>query len=98
MAGLDKLDSVFVEADKDLIHQVIYNLVDNAVKFTPEHGCISLSAAADNTRVIIAIRNSGEGIPPDELSRVFERFIRWINLAVLMPKGQGLASILSRAW
>lgn len=90
VAGLDKLDSVFVEADKDLIHQVIYNLVDNAVKFTPEHGCISLSAAADNTRVIIAIRNSGEGIPPDELIRVFERFYKVDKSRSIDAKGAGL--------
>lgn len=90
VAGLDKLDSVFVEADKDLIHQVIYNLVDNAVKFTPEHGCISISAAADNTRVIIAIRNSGEGIPPDELGRVFERFYKVDKSRSFDAKGAGL--------
>lgn len=90
VAGLDKLDSVFVEADKDLIHQVIYNLVDNAVKFTPEHGCISLSAAADNTRVIIAIRNSGDGIPPDELGRVFERFYKVDKSRSIDAKGAGL--------
>lgn len=90
VAGLDRLDSVFVEADKDLIHQVIYNLVDNAVKFTPEHGCISVSAIADNSRVIIAIRNSGEGIPPDEISRVFERFYKVDKSRSIDAKGAGL--------
>ncbi len=90
VAGLDRMDSVFVEADQDLIHQVIYNLVDNAVKFTPEHGCISVSAIADNTRVIVAIRNSGEGIPPDELSRVFERFYKVDKSRSIDAKGAGL--------
>lgn len=90
VAGLDKLDSVFVEADKDLIHQVIYNLVDNAVKFTPEHGCISVSAIADNSRIIIAIRNSGEGIPPDEIGRVFERFYKVDKSRSIDAKGAGL--------
>ena len=90
VAGLDRMDSVFVEADQDLIHQVIYNLVDNAVKFTPEHGCISVSAIADNTRVIIAIRNSGEGIPPDEIGRVFERFYKVDKSRSIDAKGAGL--------
>lgn len=90
VSGLDKMDSVFVEADKDLIHQVIYNLVDNAVKFTPEHGCISVSAIADNTRVIVAIRNSGEGIPQDEVGRVFERFYKVDKSRSIDAKGAGL--------
>ena len=97
VSGLDKMDSVFVEADKDLIHQVIYNLVDNAVKFTPEHGCISVSAAADNTRVIIAIRNSGEGIPQEELGRVFERFYKVDKSRSIDAKGAGLGLYIVRS-
>jgi signal transduction histidine kinase len=73
---LINIDSVTVEADSDLIHQVIYNLVDNAVKFTPEYGCIPMGLAAQNDVAVLRIRNSGAGISHEELPKIFERFYK----------------------
>lgn len=76
ISGLDALPKAIVCADKDLIHQVIYNLVDNAVKFTNDGGEISFSISLKDNRVYFVIRNSGEGIDEKDLPHVFERFFK----------------------
>lgn len=74
--GLDELQSVSVNADKDLIHQAIYNLVDNAVKFTPEGGNISFSLNFENRSAVLMITNTGVGIPQKDIPFIFERFYK----------------------
>lgn len=76
IAGLDNLESVEIFADKDLIHQVIYNLVDNAIKFSNEGGKISFSLTENKEDIIFTITNTGVGIPQKELPFVFERFYK----------------------
>ena len=76
IAGLDKIESISLYADRDFIHQVIYNLVDNAVKFTDENGIIAFHAQSDTKKLTFSIRNSGKGIPEKELPFVFERFYK----------------------
>ena len=56
IAGLEDMQSVAVEADPDMIHQVLYNLIDNAVKFTQEGGQITASVLSDSEKVIVRIR------------------------------------------
>ncbi len=73
--GLDSIDSVKIYADKDLIHQVVYNLCDNAVKFTNEGGDISFNIAL-NDDLRFTIRNTGKGIPEQELPLIFDRFYK----------------------
>lgn len=65
-----------IYADRDLIYQVIYNLIDNAVKFTETGGYIELEIKIREERAFVRIRNSGEGIPEHELSAIFERFYK----------------------
>ncbi|MEN8240382.1 MAG: HAMP domain-containing sensor histidine kinase [Chloroflexota bacterium] len=60
--------------DGDRLVQVFTNLVDNALKHTPPGGQVTLAASVVNQRAEISITDSGTGIPPDELSRIFERF------------------------
>lgn len=74
--GLDELAHVTVEADKDLIYQVIYNLVDNAIKFTDEGGEIIFKLKAEGKNAIFSIKNSGEGISDTDLPFIFERFYK----------------------
>lgn len=74
--GLDSLEKAEIFADYDLIYQVIYNLVDNAVKFTDENGKISFAIYSNNNFVELAIKNSGEGIPKDQLEFIFDRFYK----------------------
>ena len=65
-----------VDADPDLIHQVIYNLVDNAVKFVNDGGYLEFSFNVDGNRTFVGIRNSGEGLSKEEIPRVFDRFYK----------------------
>jgi signal transduction histidine kinase len=95
--GLDKIESVMVDAEKDLIYQVVYNLVDNAVKFTDEGGTISVSVAQDNEKVIAGIKNSGKGIPADEVSTIFERFYKVDKSRSENAKGAGLGLYLAKS-
>lgn len=73
--GLDS-DRHFVNADMDLIQQVIYNLTENAVKFVDFGGYIAYDFRSEGDQVIITIRNSGEGLKKNEINKVFDRFYK----------------------
>lgn len=83
-------DPIYVEADEDLINQVVYNLLDNAVKFVNEKGRISFSYKTENGRVFVAVRNTGEGIPQHEIPRLFDRFYKSDKSRSLDKSGYGL--------
>lgn len=65
---------VYTIANQDYITQVIYNLIDNAVKFCPENGTIGLKIREGGSKAYISISNDGDTIPPEELPLVFDRF------------------------
>lgn len=65
---------VFTRAQQDQITQVIYNLVDNAVKFCPPEGQLGLKLRTGGNKIYISVSNSGNTIPPEELPLVFDRF------------------------
>ena len=65
---------VYTFACQDSITQVIYNLVDNAVKFCPAGGDLSLNIRFSSTKIFVSVANSGPTIPPEELPLLFERF------------------------
>ena len=88
--GFEKMSSVMIEADRDLVQQVIYNLLDNAVKFTPENGKITVGASSDGESTRVTIRNSGAGVSEEELARLFERFYKVDKSRSFDTKGVGL--------
>ena len=65
---------VYTFACQDSITQVIYNLVDNAVKFCPQEGDLELSVRLGANKIFVSIANSGPTIPPEELPLLFDRF------------------------
>ena len=86
----------FVMADEDMLHQVVYNLVDNAIKFTPENGVISVSIEPEGDMTVLRIRNTGEGIAPEELGHIFERFYKTDKSRGLDRTGTGLGLYIVR--
>ncbi len=65
---------VYTVADRDAIGQVIYNLIDNAVKFCPKGGALGLRVQPGESKIFVSVSNDGETIPPEELPLVFDRF------------------------
>lgn len=74
--GLDSLPAVTLSADKDLIYQAVYNLVDNAIKFVNEGGSISFLVNVDSNNARFSITNTGTGIPRGDLPFIFDRFYK----------------------
>lgn len=95
--GLDELEPMNVEGDPDMIHQVVYNLVENASKFTNEGGDITVKVNDLGEEVQVAITNTGDGIPPDQIGFIFDRFYKTDKSRSLDKKGMGLGLYLVRS-
>lgn len=78
-----------VHADSDRIEQVVVNLLDNAIKFTPKAGRITLTTRADRDACTVTVADNGVGIAPEDRERVFERFFT-ADRAHTAGKGTGL--------
>ena len=79
-----------VEADQALLHQALYNLVENALKYTPEGGIVTIRLQPTSTSLAFAVQDSGIGIPEADLPRLFEKFYRGSNRDALAQRGTGL--------
>jgi len=70
----DVLPSVL--GDRDRLEQVVVNLIDNAIKYTPSGGRVTISAEGYDDEVRVDVSDTGIGIPAEDISRIFERFYR----------------------
>jgi signal transduction histidine kinase len=86
-----------VRADGERLHQVLFNLLDNAVRFTPPGERVGVTAAADGGRVEVSVADTGPGIPEAELSRVFERFYRLDHARNRSDGGTGIGLTIARS-
>jgi signal transduction histidine kinase len=82
-------------ADGDRLAQVFNNLLDNALQHTPAGGQVTLSAVAAGREVVVAVSDTGPGIPPADLGRIFERFYQ-VDKSRARPGGVGLGLAISR--
>ena len=80
----------FITADFDLIGQVVYNLLDNAIKFVNSGGTVRLHVQRQNDRVFCTVRNSGEGVSAEEMPHLFERFYKSDKSRGMDKSGVGL--------
>ena len=82
-----------VVAQEDRMRQVVRNLLDNALKFTPENGRIDISASASHDDVEVRVSDNGLGIPPESLPHIFERFYKVERSRRNEGSGLGLAIV-----
>ena len=85
----------FIHVDKDHLHEVLDNLFENAIKYTPK-GKVSVSVSGDNQNVFISVRDSGIGIPAEDIPHLFQKFYRVDNSETREIGGTGLGLYLSR--
>jgi two-component system phosphate regulon sensor histidine kinase PhoR len=83
------LDATQVDGDPAKLHDIVRNLVENAVNYSPDGADVTLAAARVNGKYTITVADSGPGIPQEDLSRVFERFYR-VDKSRARPGGTGL--------
>ncbi len=91
-------DKMFVLADHDAIYQILYNLCDNAVKFSREGGKyrVSLALSEKDKKTHVTVFNEGQGIAPDDIPFVFERFYKSDKSRGLDKSGVGLGLYISK--
>jgi signal transduction histidine kinase len=82
-----------VRGDPSRLHEVIGNLLTNALKFTPAGGSVLLQTGPQDQRAVLRVRDSGAGIPPDELPHIFDRFFRGRGAAGVAGSGIGLTVV-----
>ncbi|RBI85619.1 hypothetical protein DRV85_07765 [Rhodosalinus halophilus] len=83
-----------VEVDRGRLHQLVMVLLDNALRYSPDGGTVSLEAQRAGAEVTVAVRDSGIGIPRADLPHVFDRFVRGSNA---LPGGTGLGLPVAKA-
>lgn len=81
---------LFVNADMDQIQQVLYNLLDNAIKFSNDNSSINIETTVKNGKVFVSIKDHGVGIPKESLSKVWDRFYKTDTSRGKDRKGTGL--------
>ena len=86
-------DGARVRADRSRFRQVLWNLLTNAIKFTPEHGAVTVEARLDGAEVVMSVRDTGIGIAPEFLPRVFERFAQESSARYQSGLGLGLSIV-----
>jgi signal transduction histidine kinase len=86
---------VCVSADRNRMRQVVANLLDNAIKYTPPGGRVEVQTALDGVEAVLAVTDTGAGIPPGELPRIWERLYR--GDASRSERGLGLGLSLVKA-
>ena len=80
----------------DMLHQVVYNLIDNAVKFTPDGGSLKIGAEKRDDTVVMTVQNSGPGISAEDLPHIFERFYKSDKSRAMDKTGTGLGLYIVR--
>ena len=83
-------NETYVTADMGKIQQVVYNLVDNAVKFSPPNSYITISTTIKNDKVFVSVKDNGEGIPSENINKIWERFYKNDSSRGKDKKGTGL--------
>lgn len=87
----DIIAGVNVSGFRERLARAILNIIDNAVKYTPDEGMISISLEKEDGKAVVAVRDSGSGIAPEEIERIFDRFYRGGKSDKVFGAGLGLS-------
>jgi signal transduction histidine kinase len=93
----DGTTPVQVEADPARLKQVVVNLLDNAIKYTPQGGRVSISVSQRNDHAVLRVADSGIGIPAPDLPHIFDRFYRADKARSRQTDGSGLGLSIVRS-
>jgi heavy metal sensor kinase len=93
---LENVDEVNVPGDKVRIRQLLLNLIDNAIKYTPENGSVSLSLKHLNGMATVSVCDTGIGIPTQEIPKIFDRFYRVDKARSRAMGGSGLGLSIAK--
>jgi signal transduction histidine kinase len=85
-----------LRGDRELLRQALVNLIGNAIKYTPEGGQVQLDAALEGEELVLAVRDNGIGIGPEDLPRIFDKFFRASQAKSSRIPGTGLGLPLAR--
>jgi signal transduction histidine kinase len=89
-------EEMYVEADMDKIQQVLYNLLDNAIKFSHHNSVIKMETTEKNNKVFVSVKDSGIGIPKDDLKLIWDRFYKSDSSRGKDKKGTGLGLSITK--
>lgn len=89
-------DEMYVEADMDKIQQVLYNLLDNAIKFSHHNSVIKLETTEKHNKIFVSVKDSGIGIPKDDLKLIWDRFYKSDLSRGKDKKGTGLGLSITK--
>jgi signal transduction histidine kinase len=86
-----------IRGSEMFLRRAITNFVTNAIKYAPNSGLVTLKAEQVNGEVVVSVKDHGPGIPPQDLARVFERFVRLKQRGSEQVKGSGLGLAIVRS-
>lgn len=96
-SALDKKridQKVYMAVDYDFLHEIVDNLVENAIKYTPDGGAVRVNVQGDGDKVLLSVQDTGIGIAPEDLNHVFQKFYRVDNSQTRQIGGTGLGLYL----
>jgi len=93
---LDVSDAGIANIDPDRFGQVCSNLIENAMRYTPEHGTVQVSIGCDDGTILLSVADAGPGIDPEDIDRVFDRLFVAQHYRPIRPEGSGLGLTIVR--
>ncbi|MDQ0974296.1 two-component system sensor histidine kinase VicK [Neobacillus niacini] len=88
--------AIFVEIDEDKMTQVLYNIISNALKYSPEGGEVTFSIKEEEEKVIVSVSDQGVGIPKENIGKIFDRFYRVDKARTRKLGGTGLGLAIAK--
>ena len=88
--------AIFVEIDEDKMTQVLYNIISNALKYSPEGGQVTFSIKEEEDKIIVSVSDEGVGIPKENIGKVFDRFYRVDKARTRKLGGTGLGLAIAK--